>query len=287
MRTVKKALSFLSIAAIATLSALNYATFIFPNSFAPAGIDGICTMIQDVTGVSIGYLSLFFNIPLLLLSFFFLNRDFAVKSTLYVVAFSIASIFFKSMLPSDFAYHTDTGSSVVLAPIVAGVIRGILYALSLYLNASSGGIDIIGALVKKKKPYLDLMNVIFVINMTVALSSFFVYGMRMEPVICSILYSFVTSNVSNHFRSRGHHAIKYEIITPEAEELCGKIASRLHQTATVVDVKGAYSGADKEMVVCVIDERGVPYLEEIILTMPSAVVFKSAVDNRVTGIDYK
>ena len=286
MKFTKKAVYF-SISVIAALSALNYAIFIFPNSFAPAGIDGICTMIQDLTGINIGYLSLLANIPLVILAFFCLNRGFAVKSTLYVAVFSITSILIKNMVSSDFGYHTDTGSSVVLAPIAAGVIRGLLYALTLCLNSSSGGTDIIAAVVKKKKPYLDLMNVIFLINLLISCTSFFVYGMRMEPVICSILYSFITSSISNSIRSRKHHAIKYEIITSESEELCKEITKKLKQTATVVDAKGAYSGTDQKMVVCVTDRRNAPYLEEIILTVPTSVVVKSVVDDNVTGIDYK
>ena len=287
MKFTKKALSFLLISVIATLSALNYAVFIFPNNFAPAGIDGICTMIQDLAGINIGYLSLLANIPLVIIAFFHLNRDFAVKSTLYVLMFSIASILIKNIVSSDFGYHTDTGSSVVLAPLAAGVIRGILYALTLYLNSSSGGIDIIAAVVKKKNPYLDLMNVIFLINLLVSFTSFFVYGMRMEPVICSILYSFITSSISNRIRSRKHSAIKYEIITSESNELCEKITEKLNQTATVVDAKGAYSGSDQKMVVCVINRHNAPYLEEIILTVGTSVVLKSVVDDNVTGIDYR
>ncbi|MBQ7386707.1 MAG: YitT family protein [Clostridia bacterium] len=287
MKFTKKSASFLAIAAIAMLSALNYAIFIFPNNFAPAGIDGICTMIQDLTGINIGYLSLLANIPLIILAFFFLNRDFAVKSTLYVAVFSISSILLKSVVSSDFGYHTDTGSSAVLAPIAAGVIRGILYALTLYLNSCSGGTDIIAAVVKKKKPHLDLMNVIFLINLLVSFASFFVYGMRMEPVICSVLYSFITSSISSRIRAREHCAIKYEVITPEPKELCEEITKKLNRTATVVDAKGAYSGTEQKMVVCVTDRRTAPYLEEIILTVTASVVIKSVVDDNVTGVGYK
>lgn len=287
MKFTKKALSFLSISVIAVLSALNYIVFVFPNNFAPAGIDGICTMIQDLAGINIGYLSLLANIPLIILAFFCLNRDFAVKSTLYVVVFSIASILLKNMVSSDFVYHTDTGSSVVLAPIAAGVIRGMLYALTLYLNSSSGGTDFIAAVVKKKRPHLDLMNIIFLINLFIAFVSFFVYGMRIEPVICSVLYAFITSSISNHVRSTKRHVIKYEIITSESKTLCDKITKNLNQTATVVNAKGAYSGTDQKMVVCVTDRRNAPYLEEIILTVTTSVVLKSVVDDNVTGIDYK
>ncbi|MBR3792225.1 MAG: YitT family protein, partial [Clostridia bacterium] len=55
---LKRFFEYMLMIIFAFLSALNYSVFIFPNKFAPAGIDGICTMIQDVSNISMGYLSL-------------------------------------------------------------------------------------------------------------------------------------------------------------------------------------------------------------------------------------
>lgn len=272
---------------LAALSALNYAIFIFPNKFAPAGIDGICTMIQDMTHINIGYLSFLVNVPLIIISFFVLNKDFAIKSTAYIIAFSISSIIYGKIDLSQFYYITNNGSSIVLAPIVAGVIRGMIYYITLKFNGSSGGVDIISALIKHKKPFLDLMNTIFFFNMIVALCSYFVYGMNPEPVICSILYSFVTSTVNNNIRITSSENMKYEIITKDAEKLCGEISKCLKQPATIIDAHGAYSGMSTKMVVCVVGKKLAPYIEELILNHPDCVVFKSTVGNSLSGITYK
>lgn len=283
----KKIFTILTVILLSSLSAVNYAIFIFPNSFAPSGVDGICTMIQDVSGINIGYLSLTLNIPLVILAFFFLNRDFSVKSTIYVISFSLVSILLGRTDLSSFRYVTGTGSSIVLAPVVAGVVRGIIYHISLKANASSGGVDIIAALVKHKKPFLDLMNIIFVFNMLVAMCSYFVYGMRIEPVICSILYSFVTTSVSNSIRTSSNENIKYEIITQNPEEFCQKLSDRFHQPATIIDAHGAYSGMNTKMVVCVAGKKNAPYIEELIMEHPDCVVFKSTVGNYLSGVTYK
>ena len=131
------------------------------------------------------------------------------------------------------------------------------------------------------------MNIIFSINLVISFASYFVYGMKFEPVICSIIYSFITSLVSNHIRGGAHKAIKFEIITEDAKELCAKISGSLHQAATVVDARGVYSGGERKMVVCVVNKHKEPYLEDIILGFPNAVTFKSVVDNTLSGIDYK
>ena len=63
----RKLLTYLVIIALALLCALNYQLFIFPNRIAPAGLNGICTMIQYVFHINVGYMSLLINIPLALL----------------------------------------------------------------------------------------------------------------------------------------------------------------------------------------------------------------------------
>ena len=71
---LKRFFEYMLMIIFAFLSALNYSVFIFPNKFAPAGIDGICTMIQDVSNISMGYLSLVVNIPLVIAAFPFVAR---------------------------------------------------------------------------------------------------------------------------------------------------------------------------------------------------------------------
>ena len=56
MPTLKKFWTYLVIAFVAMVAAVNYELFIFPNQFAPAGLNGICTMVQYITGISVGYL---------------------------------------------------------------------------------------------------------------------------------------------------------------------------------------------------------------------------------------
>ena len=276
---IKKFLTFPALILLAFCSALNYSIFVFPNSFAPAGMDGIFTMIQDVTKISMGTLSFLANIPLLISAFFFLNREFAIKTSVYVLSFSLSVLILNYLDISRFCYHTSTGTSIILAPVSAGFIRGILYHLTLKLNGSSGGVDIVAALVKRKRPHLNLMNLIFGLNLVVALSSYFVYGMKMEPVICSILYSLITSSISNKISSTNAETIKLEIISPNAEQLSLDITSKLQIPATMVDVQGAYSGNQSKMLLCVTKKELVPQVEALIREYPDCVVFKSIVND--------
>lgn len=287
MTRVKKAFGYFAIAAIAFAAALNYILFVFPNQFAPAGVDGICTMIQDVLHINMGYLVFLVNLPLIVAAFIVLNREFALKSTIFIVAFSLSMVLLEALDLSAFSYHTTTGTSIVLAPVAAGTIRGLLYVVTLNLNGSAGGIDIISALIKHKKPHLDLMNIIFVINILIAVSSYFVYGHSMEPVICSIVYSFITSSVCSRMRSSKNETVKFEIITQNAEALCSDITHKLHQRATIISAQGAYSKESTQVVLCIVRKEKAPFVEELLLQYQSCTVFKSIVDDSLAGIAYK
>ena len=274
---IKKLAKLILLAVLAAVSALNYAIFIFPNQFAPAGLDGICTMIQDITGISIGYLALAANIPLLMIAWFKLDRDYVAKSTVYIIAFSVVSAILSEVDLGEFYYRTESNTSIVLAPIAAGVIRGILYVFTLALNGSSGGVDIVAALIRRKAPHLNLMNIIFALNMSVAMCSYFVYGYQLEPVICGILYFYITSQTSSHIQSTQKENAKIEIITPDATALCHEIVSRLNLSATVLDSHRAYSGTTNKMVVCIAEKKFIPQLKDIATRFPDAIYFVSTV----------
>ncbi len=279
MKIVKKIATYTLIILLSVLSALNYKIFVFPNSFAPSGIDGLCTMVQYLTDTNMGYLALLCNIPLLLIGFFFfsMKKDYILKTSLYVVSFSLASILLDFADLSGFIYNTDTGTSTVLAPIAGGVIRGLLYAITLKLDATSGGVDVIAGMVKQRRPHYNLMNIIFGFNVAVALCAYFVYGFKVEPVICSIIYSFVTSTVTKTLQSVGKQQVRFEIITSEGALLCSRLIEELGVSATVVDAHGAYSGADKQMVICVAGKETVPKLEKVLKDFRGSVVFESTI----------
>ena len=147
---MKKVLTYFVIVVLALVCALNYELFVFPNSFAPAGLNGLCTMIQYMTGISVGYMSLLINIPLAILVFFKVSKPLAIRSMVYVATFSLALLVLDEVDLSRFAYATD--SSVILGPLVAGIIYGSCYSLLVRASAYTGGTDFIAALIHKVRP---------------------------------------------------------------------------------------------------------------------------------------
>lgn len=266
---IKKVLTYAVIVIIALVCALNYELFIFPNQFAPSGLNGICTMIQYVFGISVGYLSLLINVPLAILVYFKVSKPLAIRSMVYVVVFSMTLLVLDHVDLSRFAYATDTGTSRILGPLVGGIIYGSCYNWLIKASAYSGGTDFIAALIHKKRPDQSVIGLIFTMNVIVAITSYFVYDFQVEPVILCILYAFTSSTVSERALKSGRSAVCFEIITDYPEELSREIIYKLHHSATVVPAKGMYTGKQTNMVVCVVNKTQVAALSAIVRSYPN------------------
>jgi uncharacterized membrane-anchored protein YitT (DUF2179 family) len=273
-------LTYFVIVCIAAVNALSYELFIFPNNFAPAGLNGICTMIQYVFGISVGYLSLMINIPLAICVYFFVSKPLAVRSMVYVVTFSVALVLLDHVDLSAFAYATD--SSAILGPLVGGIIGGACYSQLLKASAYTGGTDFIAALIHKNHPEKSIFGLIFAMNAVVAVVSYFVYDYKMEPVILCILYSFASSTLSERVTKSGRTAIRCEIITDRPQEISDAIIGKLRHSATLIPAKGMYSGKETNVLICVVNKTQVAALSAIIRSFPNTfAVFSQA--NEVMG----
>ncbi len=275
----KKLLSYLVVVGLALACALNYQLFVFPNRFAPAGLNGLCTMIQYLFHISVGYMSLLINIPLAIWAMVKVSRTMAVRSMVYVVAFSLALILLQRVDLSRFAYETANGTSKILGPLVAGVINGASYSILARCGANSGGMDFVAAVVHKKHPEMGFFWIIFLINAIVAGCSYFVYGYQVEPVILCILYSFMSSTVSDRVVRGRRSAVRCEIITDCPEEISEAIITRMHHTATLVPARGMYSNKETHVLLCIVNRNQIPELAELLEEYPHTFAVLSAVSD--------
>ena len=268
MRTTRKVVTYFVIAFVALVSAVNYELFVFPNQFAPAGLNGICTMIQHVFGISVGYLSLLINVPLAIWCYCEVSKPIALRSMVYVITFSFGLLILDHVDLSAFAYATENGTSKILGPLVAGIIQGYVYSILMKSSAYSGGTDFISAIVHKRNPSKSVLGFSFTINVFVAIASYFVYDYQMEPVILCILYSFASTTTGERLQKSGREAICFEIITDYPNEISSEIIEKVHHTTTLIPAKGMYSGRETNMLICVVNKTQAATVSRIIRKYP-------------------
>lgn len=283
---MKKAVGYLIFIALAALSALSYQLFIFPNSFAPAGFNGIATMIQHLFGINVGYLSLIINIPLIIAVFILVNKDFAVNTLVYILTFSGTLIVLEKVDLSALMYQTDTGTSTILGPLVAGILGGGILGVAFMMNCCSGGTELVAALIHKYKSSYDFVWVTFVLNAAVAVISFFVYGFKFEPVILCILYCYSQSVVSDKMLKGNREAIRFEIVTDYPEEISKEVIETLGHSATLISAEGCYTHNKKNMLICVVNKHQLVQMKQILAKYPDTFANVSTVSYTIGRFRY-
>lgn len=212
--------SYFKIILSAILLAFVYYIFIVTNNFAPAGLNGIATMIQYKTGFSISFMSLLINIPLSILAYFLVQRDFAVKTMVFSLVYSIGFLMLQNS-DLSFIQYNALGHDTIYPVILSGVLAGVVYGTCFRNNASTGGTDVLSRYINKVRPDTNFFVVTFTLNAVVAVASIFVYSeaeLNYKPMALCIIYSFISTFVGNLMLKTTKTAYKFTIITTHKEE---------------------------------------------------------------------
>ena len=271
------ALDYLIICVIAVLGAFNYQLFVFPNDFAPSGINGILTIIRHLFGINFGMMYLVLNVPLLMVAHHMIHGRYALNTLVYVVVFSATSMILKNADLSVLSFNGQDAGERIMAAVAAGVFSGFNYGLTMRMGGCTGGMDIVGSIVSHRNPEINMVWLVFSINVAVAVLSFFAYGMNYVPVILCIIYSFVTSRVGDFIIKGARSAAKFEIITSYPEELSQALMNRLHHGCTVLPARGMYSHTDRSLLICVVNRRQIPEFGRIIKEFDDTFVIMTPV----------
>ncbi len=292
-RVRKNIFEYSVICIVASLLALVYHLFIVPNHFAPAGLNGIATMVQYKLGFSIGYFSLIINIPLCIFAYFFVNKEFAIKSLVFCLTYSGVYLLLGKINLTALQYITYSSAEgytgeTVFPCLIAGLFGGFTYGTCVRLNASTGGTDIVSKAISTKKPMLDFFWITFAINAAVAFVSLFVYGtegdtfrLDYKPACLCILYCFMSSFLGGRILQGHKTAYKFIVITRNAEELEADILQYLHHSATRLYGKGVYSEDDKVILLCVVNKHQLADFKNLLKKYPGTFTLIETVNETV------
>jgi len=283
---MKDFISYLTVILAAILLAFNYQLFIVMNGFAPAGLNGIATMIQFKTGFSIGYMSLVINVPLCIVAYFLINKAFALRSLVFSITYSFVYLFLQELGLSQFQYNAN-GHDTIYPVLLSGAISGAVYGMCFVVNASTGGTDIVSKYISIKRPNLNFFWVTFGLNIIVAATSFFVYASPdqsghltydYKPVCLCVLYCFVSSFIGSFMINGTKSAIKVTIVTIYPQEIMQKITSDLKHSTTYITAHGFFSSEEKTILISVINRHQLIDLQKILSQFDNTFSFTETVN---------
>lgn len=242
------------------------------NGFAPGGVGGLATITHHLIGGAVdwGVLMVTFNIPIFILVSGFVDKKLGLMMSIYMLV--------QSSMPKlyDFigfkAYclaNNGEDFNVVFACIATGVVSGFGFSIMLRRFGASGGTYGISAIIRHFKPEKNIASLSFIMDASVVAIAFFVYGMKVTPVICTLLNLFIANVIVDNGLSGLKNGYKFEIVTSEPQELSDELIKRLKHGVTEIKVHGMYSDTDKYMLVCIINKRQIGEMMKIIKSFPN------------------
>ena len=271
----KEVVNVLLTVVASVVSAFGLHVFVFGNSFASSGIDGIATMLQEITKINAGIFTFVLNLPLLIAAWFILKRNYVIYTILFTVLASLWVYILGEMHFYQYVVETDK----VIVAIFSGLLLGARTGIMLRIGASSGGIDIIACIVQNKFNR-DVEKVISFVCYIIIGISYFVYR-DLTCILLSVVQMFVFEKTVAFILKDTRNAVKFEIITKEPEKLKEEIIYELKHGATIVQSKGMFTDEQSTIVVTIVNTRQVLEFLQILKKYPDTFVYYTD----VTGVN--
>ena len=245
--------------AVITIASFVYAVgvtlFLDPNSLAPGGITGIAIILNRLTGLETGTWMMLINIPILLLGVWKFGLRF-ILSTLYCTV--MMSWFTNLLIPVGVA-TTD--------PLLASLAGATLMAVSMgwvfKAGATTGGTDIIIKVLRLKVPHLKTGMLFFLTDIVIVAASAFVFQ-DLDKAMYAGITVIVTSLVLDLVLYGRDGAKLIYIISDHSEKITKRLLEELDLGVTHVQGSGAYSGKEKNVIMCVAKKQIAPKAEDVV-----------------------
>ena len=241
------------------------------NGFAPGGVGGLATITHYLFAdrISWSILMVAFNLPIFVLVSAIIDRKLGIMLSVYMLVQSFTPQLYDLLGARPYSLANNGADfNIVFACIATGVISGFGFSMMLRRFGASGGTYGISALLRHAHPELNIAYVSFIMDASVVCIAFFVYGMRVTPVICTLLNLFIANIIVDRGLSGIKNGYKFEIVTSSPDELSKELMTRLHRGVTEIRVHGMYSNTDKYMLVCIIHKRQIGEMMRIIKRYP-------------------
>ena len=251
--------------------AIGWGIFLLPNNITTGGVAGVSSILFWATGIPVQVSYFVINGLLLAAALRVLGWRFCVKTVFAVTTLTVSI----SVVSSHYHAHL-LADQPFMAAIIGAVFCGCGVGLGLSSNGSTGGTDIIAAIINKYRD-VSLGRVILICDVVIISSSYFVLH-DWEKVIYGYVVLYVTAFCIDQVVESARRSVQFFIISDKYEEIGHRINREPHRGCTVIDAQGFYSGKDVKMLFVLAKRRQSDLIFRIINEVdPHAFVSQSAV----------
>lgn len=250
------------------------ASFYDPIGLVTGGFSGLAIVIKHVTevlmegGIPLWLTNIALNVPVFILAYFLKGAKFIGKTLFGTL---MLSAWLLVLPPVDFAQ-----GDLMIAALFGGVCAGAGIGFVIRVGATTGGTDMVAALVQLKLRHFSIVEILMVIDAAVVVLGLLIFGIR--PTLYAIIGIVVQTKVSDLIVEGFNYSKAAYIITNEHEEVAKRIMIELERGVTGLHAKGMYTQQDKCVLYCIVTQKEIVGLKDIVNEVdPSAFVIVSDV----------
>lgn len=236
-----------------------------PIGMVTGGFSGIAIMVKHLTqdmfngGIPLWLTTLILNIPVFIIGIMMRGLSFFRKSLVGTVSLSV----WLYVLPVFPIIDQD----LILAALYGGVLQGIGIGLAFMGRGTTGGSDMVAALIQMKFRHYSISHILQFVDGFIVTLGAFVFGI--SKVLYAIVAIFVISKVSDGLLEGLKFSRAAFIITEEYEIVADALMQRLKRGVTGIAIKGMYSKGDKQMLFCVVSKKQIVELKDLVVELDS------------------
>lgn len=242
------------------LMAIGINMFYDPCNMVTGGVTGLAIIIKGLTetiiqgGIPIWFTNIFVNIFLFIGSYKILGKAFLKKTIFTTIMFSIALY----IVPVIDVAKGD----LFLASIFGSVFGGVGLGLVFYVSSSTGGTDVLGAILHKYMRHYGIAQIIMVVDGIVVILGALVYGI--EVALYAAIAVFLASKSMDAVLEGFKFAKLAFIVSDNYKVIADAVMTRMGRGVTGLQARGMYSNAEKQMLVCAVSQKEITVLMDIV-----------------------
>lgn len=233
------------------LYALGFTGFIFPEKVVIGGLAGFGTLIYFITeklfghGVPVAVTQYVTNLVLLAFAFRTVGRQFVLRTIFGATVISL----FIGLLTPVFQNNPIIQGQPFMNVVIGGLLCGLGIGLVFIHNGSTGGTDIVAAMVSKKSN-TTIGRTMLYCDMCIITSSFFLFH-QLDMVVYGFVVLVLTSFLCDMVINTNRQAVQFTIISNKWKEIAEAVNNDAHRGVTIVDGMGWYSKHPVKMLLVV------------------------------------
>ncbi len=226
-----------------------------PIGLVTGGASGVAIILKKQFGVPLWLTNTAINIPLFAAAAKLKGWSFIKRTLLATVTLSVSLY----VIPEMPFLMDDLFLTALFGGLITGAGAGIVFAC----QATTGGTDMLAAIIRRWLPHYTLAQILQVLDAVIVLIGAGIFGVTYA--LYALIAIYAVSKVSDGIIEGMKYSKVAYIISDKSEEIAAAILKELERGVTALDARGMYSGNRKDVLFCVVSRKEIAQLKELVV----------------------